>query len=172
MTDSRVERIKYLIDTLNEASKAYYAQDKEIMSNFEYDKLYDAPTTGFSAENAEKIEISSWDTTKILVEAFEDEEQKMKYQEEEKKIESPVVEESEDGNDLRSALGNKYEFLTAALAGDKARQNQVAKRLLSMPDAIADEINEIAAELLGDIILEEDDGDGYRVIEEYREVIL
>jgi hypothetical protein len=41
-----------------------------------------------------------------------------------------------------------------------------------MPDAIADEINEIAAELLGDIVLEEDDGDGYRVIEEYREVIL
>lgn len=138
----------------------------------EYDKLYDAPTTGFSAENAEKIEISSWDTTKILVEAFEDEEQKMKYQEEEKSIESPAVEKTEDRNDLRSALGDKYEFLIAALEGDKTKQNQVAKRLSGMPDAIADEINEIAAELLGDIILEEDDGDGYRVIEEYREVIL
>lgn len=41
MQSSKVERIKYLVDTLNEASKAYYAQDKEIMSNFEYDKLYD-----------------------------------------------------------------------------------------------------------------------------------
>ena len=41
MTDSRIERIKYLVDTLNEASKAYYAQDRELMSNFEYDKLYD-----------------------------------------------------------------------------------------------------------------------------------
>lgn len=41
MQSSKIERIKYLADTLNEASKAYYAQDKEIMSNFEYDKLYD-----------------------------------------------------------------------------------------------------------------------------------
>lgn len=38
---SKVERIKYLVDILNQASKAYYSEDKEIMSNFEYDKLYD-----------------------------------------------------------------------------------------------------------------------------------
>ena len=30
-----------LISILNEASKAYYAEDREIMSNYEYDKLYD-----------------------------------------------------------------------------------------------------------------------------------
>lgn len=41
MQSSKLERIKYLVETLNEASKAYYAQDREIMSNFEYDKLYD-----------------------------------------------------------------------------------------------------------------------------------
>ncbi|MCM1536466.1 MAG: NAD-dependent DNA ligase LigA, partial [Clostridium sp.] len=41
MQDSKVERLKYLVDILNKASKAYYAQDREIMSNFEYDKLYD-----------------------------------------------------------------------------------------------------------------------------------
>ncbi len=34
-------RIRELIDLLNAASKAYYAEDREIMSNFEYDKLYD-----------------------------------------------------------------------------------------------------------------------------------
>ena len=34
-------RIKELVDILNEASKAYYAKDEEIMSNFEYDALYD-----------------------------------------------------------------------------------------------------------------------------------
>ena len=38
---SKIERIKYLVDNLNKASKAYYAQDEEIMSNFEYDRLYD-----------------------------------------------------------------------------------------------------------------------------------
>lgn len=36
-----IERMKDLIAILQEASKAYYAEDREIMSNFEYDKLYD-----------------------------------------------------------------------------------------------------------------------------------
>ena len=34
-------RMKELIAILNEAARAYYAQNREIMSNFEYDKLYD-----------------------------------------------------------------------------------------------------------------------------------
>ena len=34
-------RMKELVEILNEASKAYYAKDEEIMSNFEYDALYD-----------------------------------------------------------------------------------------------------------------------------------
>ena len=37
----KTERIKELVKKLNEASKAYYQEDTEIMSNFEYDKLYD-----------------------------------------------------------------------------------------------------------------------------------
>lgn len=37
----KAERIKYLIQQLNEASRAYYSQDREIMSNLEYDRLYD-----------------------------------------------------------------------------------------------------------------------------------
>ena len=42
MIDNKIKnRIKELIDILNNASDAYYNQDKEIMSNFEYDKLYD-----------------------------------------------------------------------------------------------------------------------------------
>jgi len=41
MQHEKVERIKYLVETLNQASKAYYAEDREIMSNREYDNLYD-----------------------------------------------------------------------------------------------------------------------------------
>ena len=37
----KIERMKELIPVLQEASKAYYQEDREIMSNFEYDKLYD-----------------------------------------------------------------------------------------------------------------------------------
>ena len=37
----KIERIHELVSILNEASRAYYAEDAEIMSNFEYDRLYD-----------------------------------------------------------------------------------------------------------------------------------
>ncbi len=40
MTD-KSKRIKELVKLLNEAAKAYYQEDREIMSNFEYDALYD-----------------------------------------------------------------------------------------------------------------------------------
>ncbi len=36
-----VQRMKELAGRLKEAAKAYYAQDREIMSNYEYDRLYD-----------------------------------------------------------------------------------------------------------------------------------
>jgi DNA ligase (NAD+) len=41
MDEKTTSRMKELINILNKASEAYYAKDDEIMSNFEYDKLYD-----------------------------------------------------------------------------------------------------------------------------------
>ncbi|MBO4982351.1 MAG: NAD-dependent DNA ligase LigA [Lachnospiraceae bacterium] len=41
MQSSKIERMKYLVETLNRAAEAYYAKDQELMSNFEYDRLYD-----------------------------------------------------------------------------------------------------------------------------------
>lgn len=41
MQATKIERIKYLVETLNAAAKAYYAEDREIMGNLEYDRLYD-----------------------------------------------------------------------------------------------------------------------------------
>lgn len=41
MDDAKRSRMKELIHLLNEAGKAYYQESREIMSNFEYDKLYD-----------------------------------------------------------------------------------------------------------------------------------
>lgn len=41
MNQSKLERMKALSQILKEAAEAYYAKDIEIMSNFEYDKLYD-----------------------------------------------------------------------------------------------------------------------------------
>lgn len=41
VSSEKLHRMKELVEKLREASRAYYAQDKEIMSNYEYDKLYD-----------------------------------------------------------------------------------------------------------------------------------
>ena len=38
---NKLERMKELIGILDEAAKAYYQEDREIMSNYEYDALYD-----------------------------------------------------------------------------------------------------------------------------------
>lgn len=39
--NTNMDRMKELVSILNKAGKAYYQDAKEIMSNFEYDKLYD-----------------------------------------------------------------------------------------------------------------------------------
>lgn len=36
-----IDRMKELIEILNDAGKAYYQENRELMSNFEYDRLYD-----------------------------------------------------------------------------------------------------------------------------------
>ena len=39
--ETKIQRMKELIPLLKQAAKAYYQEDREIMSNFEYDRLYD-----------------------------------------------------------------------------------------------------------------------------------
>lgn len=41
MSNSKKMRMQELVELLNEASKAYFQESAEIMSNYEYDKLYD-----------------------------------------------------------------------------------------------------------------------------------
>ncbi len=62
VNESQKERIKYLVSTLNSASEKYYAQDDEIMSNYEYDALYDELTaleneTGFVLANSPTLHV-------------------------------------------------------------------------------------------------------------------
>ncbi|MFA9377231.1 MAG: NAD-dependent DNA ligase LigA [Lachnotalea sp.] len=41
MSNNKIDRIKELIEILNNAGKAYYQEATEVMSNYEYDALYD-----------------------------------------------------------------------------------------------------------------------------------
>ena len=140
----------------------------------EYEKLYDAPKTELSVNNAEKIEDSSWRVTQMLVDAFDGiDEEKNEIQpiaQKEEPKEGPPDEQS-IADALRAALGEKYEFVTAALSEDAERQREISDRLGILAEALADEINDAAAEITGDIILE-DVGDFYTIIEDYREIFL
>lgn len=71
---------------------------------------------------------------------------------------------------LCDALSPYRAFLEAVLREDSGAQRSEAAKLGRLPDAVADEINELAADRTGDILLE-DIGDGYRVLEEYRHLL-
>lgn len=45
MKNPQIKRMQELVKILNHASKVYYSDEDEIMSNYEYDKLYDELTT-------------------------------------------------------------------------------------------------------------------------------
>ena len=65
------DRIKELVEKLNEASKKYYQEDTEIMSNLEYDKLYDeaiaSPTIEERKANYFEVEKFFCDNTLNLI---------------------------------------------------------------------------------------------------------
>lgn len=67
-TISKNERMKELISILNKASKAYYADDVEIMSNAEYDELYDELV---SLENETGVVLALSPTVNVGYEAVE-----------------------------------------------------------------------------------------------------
>lgn len=68
MSDQKT-RMQELIKLLNRASEAYYARDEEIMSNYEYDALYDELTR---LEEETGTVLSDSPTTKVGYEAVDD----------------------------------------------------------------------------------------------------
>lgn len=60
--DSRIIRIDELTEKLNEASRAYYAEGVEIMTNYEYDEMYDEllaleDETGYVRDDSPSINV-------------------------------------------------------------------------------------------------------------------
>ena len=152
-----------------------------------YEALYDLPVKPVPQEDAARIEQASWETTRILTEAFGTAEETAE--------DAPDVQESDaapsavdecatettaeaepdalpaDGTPLFPGEPELADFLRLALAGDSAGQRALAARLRVLPDALADRINEWAVGSdIGDIILEDTDG-GYAVMEDYRTAV-
>ena len=142
-----------------------------------YEKLYDLPSKPLSFAAAAEIEALSWSTTQKLVEAFEESEQKAaepvslpKEEPKAERKETANLEASQEGDPLLLALRPYLAFLRAAMEKDAVRQRDIAQGLSKLLDALADEINDLAAEYMGDIILEENGG-FYTVIEDYTDVV-
>ncbi len=130
----------------------------------EYEKLYEPASSGLSFESASKIEELSWETTGRLVEAFDEDSDIPAIIDE---VPEPEPESGEEGL-FESLSEAELAFIKAALEEDFAEQTRIASSIASLPDVIADKINTLAADLSGDILLE-DTGAGYTVLEDYAE---
>lgn len=164
----------------------------------EYEKLYEPEKTELSLSAATEIEALSWDTTEKLCEAFTDggaapdegkeeaagtpektadtmpgpEAQKCGNACDTMENENERAEREDASGEGLVTLLSSYElaFLKAALDGDAASERAVCKGC-GVPQALmADRINEAAAELYDDVILEEKDG-SFSVIEDYADSV-
>lgn len=143
--------------------KALYIGAKDEIP--EYEKFYEPVSRGLSFDSAAKIEEISWETTEKLIDAFEEE------QASEIEIEKVVMQTQEENEDVLASLTSaEKSFIYAALAEDYAAQTRIATEAGTLIDIIADRINTVAFENMGDILLEEC-GDGYVVLEDYKEEI-
>ena len=138
----------------------------------EYDVLYDIPKKEFSLSDAKRIEEASWETTNELISAFEDEA-------EEEFAEHDVAEISKeelpctDGVSelsLKEALGEAFAFVVAIKNGDRHLADEEARKLGKIKESVVDYINDIAIEVIGDILID-GDGDDLEIPECYRDLI-
>lgn len=139
----------------------------------EYDILYDLPRKPFSLAEAKEIEKNSWDVTRALVSAFEEENSPTDIEPptEELPMSAETVEQPPEATEgFAALLGEWYAFALAVKRGDVVGMEREEMRLGQMRDWIVDRINEIAVEYMGDILIE-DNGDGYAIPEDYEDML-
>lgn len=108
MSTSKSARIKELTQMLQKAAKAYYAEDVEIMSNLEYDKLYDELV---QLEKETGIILAGSPTQTVGYEAVEE----LPKETHEKPMLS--LAKTKDREELRAWLGDKEGLLSWKLDG-------------------------------------------------------
>ena len=103
-----MDRMRELIDKLNEANKAYYAEDREIMSNYEYDALYDElvkleESTGITMSDSPTVNVGYSSVDELPKERHD----------------KPMLSlsKTKDRDELKSWLGDKEGLLSFKLDG-------------------------------------------------------
>lgn len=165
--------LKEKIDAYFKSINVIPSRKKKKEEVHEYDVLYDVPVKKFSLSDALKIENASWDTTNELITAFEDTAEEDVSADKKESFSSEAIDfdVKETESDLNRALGELLVFVEAIKAQDKEKMAEYISRSGKMLDSIVDEVNEIASDVIGDILLE-DDGDGnLSVIDCYADMI-
>lgn len=106
--NKKIERINELVKTLNEAAKAYYQGTKEIMSNFEYDALYDELV---SLEKETGVRLASSPTVNVGYEVLSE----LPKERHEKPMLS--LDKTKDVQALKEWVGNQKTILSWKLDG-------------------------------------------------------
>lgn len=106
--ENKKERMRELIATLSEASKAYYQENREIISNYEYDKLYDELA---ALEKETGVVLSQSPTVSVGYEA-QDELPKERH-------ETPMLslDKTKSVEDLKEFLGDQKALMSWKLDG-------------------------------------------------------
>ena len=141
--------------------KPYKKQREE---KHEYDALYETPKKKLSLIDAAIIEESSWETTRELVDAFDDVEENISVP---KKQDTKTNSTCLDNNSVTKKLESYRDLLICLIKGQKNSVDELARMIGKMPDALVDEINEVAYDEIGDAFIEDDGNGGYVVIEDY-----
>ncbi len=182
--DSFFEENYPALPTVDRRRKSTTQNEPEI---HEYDRFYDVPKTEISPQHALEIERDSWSTTKILTEAFADEDNEygeaLTENNAPELIIEPIaeptplpvidqvdfsVQKNEAGlfDKIKAELGDVADFIELCKNPTPAEQRRFAAAHSLSADEIADRINECAANVFGDIVLE-DVGGAYGIIEDY-----
>ena len=105
---NKQKRIKKLVNILNEAAKTYYQEDREIMSNFKYDGLYDELV---ELENETGVVLSNSPTIHVGYEILS-ELPKMEHD-----IPMLSLDKTKETSDLIAWLGNQLGLISWKLDG-------------------------------------------------------
>ncbi|NLK69093.1 MAG: NAD-dependent DNA ligase LigA [Clostridiaceae bacterium] len=106
--DEKIKQMKELVNKLDKASRAYYQENREIMSNFEYDQLYDQlldleNQTGIILSNSPTVNVGYELISSLPKEAHE----------------QPMLslDKTKDINALKEWIGNKKGILSWKMDG-------------------------------------------------------
>ncbi len=152
-----------------------FGRNSENVIKPEYEKLYDAVSEPLSVETAKEIESRSWEVTQKLVEAFEEETiaepSHIQIFQEHAETKSESLPQDAPYLAFQSRISHHLDFFELIKIGDVSEQMRYIKANRIIAEAVVDEINEAAADIFGDILIEELDF-GYQIIEDYKDIFI